>query len=215
MSAFMWFGFPVLGAAAVYSVKLLAGLLLKLPWVPFQGPLQLVDSIPEPWATIGAIVLGAVAGLVVAVLGKHESLALSVDPGQIVLARGDDSTSIPADRVDAAFLDGKQIVVLGRRQEELARESSDLRPAEIAEAFRGQGYRWLDADPHREDYRRWVPETPGLPTGANALLKAREQALRGKEKSADDARELRDELARLGVVVRDDKNRQYWRLAAD
>lgn len=215
LSAFIWFGFPVIGAAAVYLVKVLAGWLLTLPWVPFEGPLRLVDSIPEPWSTTGAIVLGLVGGLVLTVLAKHDSLALAVDPQEIVFTRGDESTTIPADQVASAFLDGKQIVVLGRRQQELARESSDLRSAEVAEAFRGQGYRWLDADPHRESFRRWVPETPGLPTGANALLKAREQALRGKEKSAGDARELRDELARVGVVVRDHKDRQYWRLSLD
>ncbi|MGA5020293.1 CysS/YqeB C-terminal domain-containing protein [Streptomyces griseoincarnatus] len=28
---------------------------------------------------------------------------------------------------------------------------------------------------------------------------------------ADDARELAEELRRLGVTVRDEKNRQYWR----
>ncbi|MEV0675483.1 hypothetical protein AB0I60_03065 [Actinosynnema sp. NPDC050436] len=214
LSAVMWFGFPVLGAAAVYAVKLLAGLLLTLPWVPFEGPLRLVDSVPEPWGTVGAIALGAVAGLVLAVIGKHESLSVSVDRHEVVLDRGEDTTAVPAERVDAVFLDGKQLVLLGHRQEELAREQSDLRPVELAEAFRGQGFRWLDADPHHDAFRRWVPGTPGLPIGADALLKARDRALRGKDKSMKDARELRAELARLGVVVRDRKERQYWRLVS-
>jgi hypothetical protein len=48
---------------------------------------------------------------------------------------------------------------------------------------------------------------PGLPAGANALFTAREKA------DSDDSRELRSELAKLGVLVRDDKGKQYWRLA--
>lgn len=70
---------------------------------------------------------------------------------------------------------------------------------------------WADADPHLAEFRRWVPGTPGLPEGANALFKAREKALK-KQGDAEDARELRKELARLGVVVRDEDRRQCWRL---
>jgi cysteinyl-tRNA synthetase len=51
-----------------------------------------------------------------------------------------------------------------------------------------------------------VPGVDGLPPGADALLTAR-------EKNSDDADELRAELARLGVVVRDEKGKQYWRPA--
>ncbi|WP_420911227.1 CysS/YqeB C-terminal domain-containing protein [Streptomyces nigrescens] len=53
---------------------------------------------------------------------------------------------------------------------------------------------------------------PGLPQGANALLKARAQLL-DKRSSSGDLRELREKLARMGVVVRDEKRRQYWRLS--
>jgi hypothetical protein len=30
----------------------------SLPWVPFQGPLELVVSVPDPQATIGSLALG-------------------------------------------------------------------------------------------------------------------------------------------------------------
>jgi hypothetical protein len=59
------------------------------------------------------------------------------------------------------------------------------------------------------EYRRWVPDTPDLPIGADALLKARQRALDSDQ--GGDVAELRDELARLGVVVRDEAKRQYWR----
>jgi hypothetical protein len=52
---------------------------------------------------------------------------------------------------------------------------------------------------------------PGLPEGANALLNARTRALAKKQK--DDEAELRREVGTLGVVVRDEGTRQYWRRA--
>nr|WP_258545163.1 hypothetical protein [Micromonospora provocatoris] len=68
------------------------------------------------------------------------------------------------------------------------------------------------AGPHRDAYRRWVEGLPGLPPGADALLRARQRALDGGHDG--EARELHGELARLGVVVRDEGKRQYWRLVA-
>jgi hypothetical protein len=58
-----------------------------------------------------------------------------------------------------------------------------------------------------------VPGTTALPAEANVLLQARREAL-GDKDAADDVRELRDELARLGVVVREEKTRQFWRLSS-
>lgn len=46
---------------------------------------------------------------------------------------------------------------------------------------------------------------------AHALLKARHKALQDEEK--DDIEEFRLELAQLGIVVRDEGTRQYWRKA--
>jgi len=87
-------------------------------------------------------------------------------------------------------------------------DSSCGRPG--AAAFRKHGYPWSDdGDPHRDQYRRWVPDMPDLPASANALLKARELALQKKDKT--DAEDLRKELARLGYVVREEGTRQYWR----
>ncbi|MFJ7078113.1 hypothetical protein [Streptomyces sp. NPDC098781] len=62
---------------------------------------------------------------------------------------------------------------------------------------------------------RRLPSTaaalPGLPEGADALMRAR-AAARERDGGADDSRELRGELLKLGVVVRDEGKRQYWRV---
>jgi cysteinyl-tRNA synthetase len=50
---------------------------------------------------------------------------------------------------------------------------------------------------------------PELSPSAHALLKAREKAL--QDKNEKDIAELRDELAKLGYIVRDEGKRQFWR----
>jgi hypothetical protein len=64
-----------------------------------------------------------------------------------------------------------------------------------------------DADPHAADFRLRVEGLPDLPPGADPLLRGRAEVLG----EPDEAAELRSELARIGLVVRDDEMRQYVR----
>jgi hypothetical protein len=76
-------------------------------------------------------------------------------------------------------------------------------------AFIAHGYSWrADGDPYAAEFRLWIEQTPGLPEGANALFTARAKAIAAR---SDDATALRAELLRLGIVVREEKHRQYWR----
>jgi hypothetical protein len=205
-----WIVFPILGAGLGWLLRLVAHWALGLKWVPFQGPLELIDSIPEPQITIGAIVLGALVGMVLAFLAKRESLSIIVSADRVELSREGNSREFGREQISAVFKDGGRLVLLGQRAEELASDQTDLGAKRLEGAFRENGYPWTDGDPHAEEFRRWVPDTPDLPTGANALFTARSKALEGGE--SDDVKELRAELAKLGVVVKDDKKRQYWRL---
>lgn len=203
-----WVGLPGGCAVVVWLLKLAAGWLVTLRWVPFKGPLELIDSIPEPAATLGALGIGLIIGVVLALMAHSESLTVTVADDQVVLTDGDNRTStFPREQVSAVFRDKSRLVLLGPDTAELARQPHDLDVARLADAFRAHGYPWTDADPHAERYSRWVPDMPGLPVGANALFTARDKA------DSDDSRELRTELAKLGVLVRDDKGKQYWRLA--
>ncbi|MCX4386441.1 hypothetical protein OG777_05800 [Micromonospora peucetia] len=208
--AVLWGGFPVLGAGVGWLLAEGAGWIAELPWAPAQGLFELVDGLPEAQASIGGVAVGMLGGLVIAAIGTAERLTVTVDTERARLRRSGSTREVRRRQVRAVFHDGKHLVLLGTDDDEVAREKSDLSAERLAAAFRGQGWPWTDTDPHRDAYRRWVPDLPGLPTGADALLRARQRAL---EKDKDgEARELRDELARTGVVVRDDRKRQYWRL---
>lgn len=57
------------------------------------------------------------------------------------------------------------------------------------------------------------PDTHDLRRVRTRWFKARQHAL--DKNNAHDIRELRGELAKIEVVVRDEKKRQYWRLTGN
>ncbi|MEQ4303908.1 hypothetical protein ABNF97_21425 [Plantactinospora sp. B6F1] len=208
--ALVWISFPLLGAALLWLVQASAGWVVSLRWAPWRGLFKLVDAVDEPWATGGALLLGALGGLLIAAIAADERLSVTVARDGVTLERGDATRRVDRAEITGVFRDGKRLVLLGPVAEELAREPSDLPADRLRAVFEAYGYRWYaDGDPYRADFRRWADGDPELPVGANALLKARQRALDKGDKA--DVAELRTELPRLGVVVRDEGKRQYWR----
>lgn len=204
-----WLGLPAAGAALLVGVDRLADVVVRIPWAPLRGPFRFVQQWAEPQATIGALVLGGIAGLVLAWLADAESLTVRFRHDQVELTRPGVRRSVPRRDVAVAFRDRDRLILLGPTGRELAREPAHLPPARLAPAFRAHGIAWADRDPYADAYRRWVPGLPEVPAGAEAVFAARQAAL--KSGDTRDADELRAELARLGFVVRDDHKRQYWR----
>ncbi|MFD0905983.1 YqeB family protein [Actinomadura sediminis] len=210
---------PAWRTACVYAVCTAAGAVLgllagpladwlvTLPWAPMQGPAELAASVPAPWL----LAAGTLAGLAVGFVAHFEQLSVRLADDRVVLARKGREHAYARADIASAFRDGKDLVLLGHDGGELFRQECGLDFGRVADAFTRHGYVWADADPHENEFRRWVPGLPGLPEGANAVLRAREAPLKEKGSDAEDVRELRDELARLGVVVRDEKRRQYVR----
>jgi hypothetical protein len=202
----VWTAVPAAGTGLGWVVHQLPGWLLELPITPLGGPLRLLDRLPEPGAMIGALVLGTIAGLVLAGLIDQESLTVRISGTEVTLTRPGARRTVPRGEVAVAYRDGDQLVLLGRTGRELAREPSHLSAARLAPAF---GTAWSAQDPYADAYRRWVPDLPDIPAEAAAVFAARQQAL--DKGDGDDAKELREELARLGFVVRDEKKRQHFR----
>ncbi|BCJ35055.1 hypothetical protein Athai_25580 [Actinocatenispora thailandica] len=204
-------GLPVLAAAVAEAVNLLAPAVAGLPWAPLQGPFRLVARLPEPYTTIGAVLLGVLVGLLLALVAAAEEVAVRVSDAAVTITRDKAVRTVRRAEIGAVFVADGDLVLLGAGTEELARQSVDLDAGKLGAAFVRHGYPWHpDGDPHSEQYRRWVPGLPELPAAADALLTARAGVV-GKD--ADDAAELRTELAALGVVVSDRDGRQHYRLS--
>ncbi|MFI0979480.1 hypothetical protein ACH4SP_21080 [Streptomyces sp. NPDC021093] len=204
--------FAVVGAGLGWLVKLAAKWLVSLPWAPMQGPAKLVTSLPEPGLTIGIASLGALIGLGLVLYGRFEDLSVTVAGDSVTLTRKGESWQVPGSGIALVFLDDKQFVLLGHDGGELAREKCDVDTKRVAAAVQGHGYAWAEKDPHKDEFRRWVSGMAGISEGANALLKARSVVLE-KGSDLEQLRELRAELGKLGVVVRDDKKKQYFRMS--
>jgi hypothetical protein len=202
-------GFAAAGGVLGWFLPWIVRWALGLPWVPFAGPLRLIDSIPDPWLQLGAAGLGLVAGGWIGIAAIVESLAVTITDQQVELTIDGRTRTFGRAQIGSVFLDGKDLVLLDPATRELSREKPESSARAVEAGFRAHGYPWTGTDPHLAAYRLWAPDLPGLPDGVNALLSARTRALAKKQK--DDAAELLREVGRLGIVVRDEGTRQYWR----
>ncbi|MFG2082797.1 hypothetical protein ACGFI5_20745 [Micromonospora tulbaghiae] len=207
-----WAGFPLFGAGLAAGLTALSGWIAGLAWFPFQGLFELLARWPDELSYPIGTGVGVLGGLLLAVVAGRERLTVTVGHRSVRLHRDGRGRDLARADVAGVFVDGKALVLLDTAGGELAREKSDLDAERLRAAFTRQGWPWTGQDPHRNAYRRWVEGLPDLPPGADALLRARQRALDGGHDS--ETRELHGELARLGVVVRDEGKRQYWRLVA-
>ncbi|QSB06601.1 YqeB family protein [Natronoglycomyces albus] len=206
-------GFPVIGAGLGVALVSIVGWILTLPWFPLQGMLGTFHELALPLRySIGAA-LGLIMGIVFVLYALNDFLRVSVGNHEVSIASGfDDPITLPKADIEAVFYDQKHLVFLGEGGRELARPFCDLNREEVADAFLKYRFPWQDGDPYAEEYRRWVPGLEELPSGADALFTAREAAL--KESDDDEIAQLRTELLKVGLVVRDDGQKQFWRIIA-
>ncbi len=201
----VWLGLPAVGAGLILLIARFTG------WVPLQGPFVVVRALPAAVTLYGALGVGAILGLILAALADRESLTVRITSDEVVLTRPGTTRRVPRGEVALAFGERDRLVLVGRTGRELAREPCHLSGPKLRAAFAERGIAWSDRDPYASAYRRWVPDLPDVSATANALLAARQKALDGGDE--DDLRDLREELGRLGYVVRDQGKKQYWRQA--
>jgi hypothetical protein len=209
----VWLLLPAAGAALGWLVLPAAGWLGEREWMPLPGAVDAAARLPLGWGRPVAAAIGLLGGVLLAAEAVSDSLRVVVRPDRATLRRKDTGTGVARPAVAAVFVDGGWLVALDAAGREVVRVKSDQSRTRLAAAFTEQGWPWRDGDPYASAYRRWVPGLPDLPPGADALLAARERALRRDD--GGDAEALRAELSRLGVVVRDQDKRQHWRRTAD
>lgn len=209
---FLWTAFPLVGALAGWLLSELPGWVDGKP-VPFGFVFRTLDDLSGPVLTIALIALGAVGGAVLSLSAYDEVVRLDISDSTIEVKVTDTAKSYRRDQIDAVFVEGKTMVMQARDTSELVRQKTEHSSDRLKAAFESHGYPWREGDPHEAELARWVDGVPGLSEHANAILRARQVAIDADKKS--DITELHAEAARLGVVVRDVKKRQYWRSVND
>lgn len=175
------------------------------------GPLRLAGILPPPWAVLVLTVVGFAAGCLLAHQARAGTLRLSVDGEGVTLAQSGDERYIERPKVAEVYLDGKELVLLDRSGRQLARnKATDLPVGAVEHAFTAFGYPWAGfADPHEDEYKRWIDGHPELDPKTHDLLRARSRALADTRPGT--AADLADDLQAAGIVVRDRADAQEWR----
>lgn len=207
----MFGGLPLLGLLLALGVPPLARWALDLDTaLPVKPLFWGLGSIDKPWKIMVSAAIGILVGLGAALAAYRGATKVTLTDSEIRVDAGDVSRTIAGTDVAAVFPDGKNLVVLDSESRQLAREPMEASREDMARAFRAHGYRWHDRDPYADLYNPWNSGATDLPTEVNAVLAAREAALRRKS-GVKERRDLRDAAQKLGYVVREDGTRQFWR----
>lgn len=201
---------PILGGLFGWFLPIIADWALKIPFIPFEGVLEWIAALESQWVSVIAAILGMVAGIFFVFYAFSESLKITITDEEVKLNVKEKVNNIHKKEISAIYMEGKDLVVLSAEGNELFRGQAESKKVLVSEALRQHRYPWKDKDPFENQYQRWVADHPDFPPQTNALLSARERALKNEE--IEEAKVLREDLADHGVVIRDEDKRQYVRI---
>jgi hypothetical protein len=230
-------GLPLATTLIGLGVPPLARWLQDLPGgLPFGVVFAVLGSADRPWEVLVNAGIWLAVGLSLAWTAATDEARLIVTDQHLQIRGGGVDLTVDRAGTHAVFLDRADLVVLDRRSCPLARVRPQGSPEAVEQALRAHGYPWRAEDPYAGRFRRWPPtgrpqpdvppvdvppvdvppaDVPpvDLPAAAGPLLRLRQARLDRHDEGQ--ARELRDALHDVGVVVRDEGGHQYWRLLAD
>ena len=201
----------ILGGLIGWFVPIIANWILKLPVVPMEKLILLITFFNSLWVSSIATVIGTIAGLLLGFIILNESLEVTISYNNLHLKCGEKINLMDTTDTLAIYIENKHLIILGQKSNELYREVIEVKKDTVREAFNKHQYPWYETDPFSSEYERWALGHTDFPEKINVLLYARDRAL--KEKKKADAKYLREDLAQLGAVIRDERNGQYVRLA--
>ncbi|WP_077324878.1 YqeB family protein [Virgibacillus siamensis] len=201
----------IAGTVIGYFLPVIVGWLINIPIIPFQDLIKYILSLDGIWLRIICTALGFCAGLFGALLIINDTLHITVNDREINIKQGGTNQSFQQNTIQYIYPDNKQLVIVGNNGYELLRSETDEKQKDLRTAFNDHGYPWSDDDPYADSFQRWVEGNPDLSPAVNALMRARDKALQKDDK--DEINDLRNELVKLGIIVRDEKKKQYWRKA--
>lgn len=138
--------FAALGAGAGALLPYVAGWAADLPWVPFQGPLELLASFDQAWLTWGRPLLGLVLGLAFAGWTIADSPVLEIEAARVrVRQRGEVQRILERDKIDAVHRKGGTVVIENAQGRVLFSGDVEGDRDAVRAAFVDHGYPWEGA----------------------------------------------------------------------
>ncbi len=121
----------------------LANLAADAPWVPFEGPIELLASFDEPWLVWGRPVIGLILGLGFAgwVVVSSPVLHLSNDDIRVE-CRGQIERVIQRETVAAIHRRGSKVIIETANGRELFNDEIEGDKVAIRDAFVRHAYPW-------------------------------------------------------------------------
>lgn len=217
----MYVVFSAGGMIAGYFFTRIINWLMELEWftkwvadpIKFEFIMKLIEKIQGftgDWSNIILSVFGFLCGLFLVHWMIEKSILMTITDTAVNVKKGSLNIEIPRKDIQHVFLDNGEIVILDFSGHELFREPHDSSKGKVERAFKNHHYPWKnEGDPYKDHYFLWSEDSPDLSIPESALLKARETAI-----EHDDEKEMKDlkrELAKLNIVVRDEDGFQYWR----
>ncbi|MGE7624331.1 YqeB family protein [Viridibacillus sp. NPDC096237] len=207
---FLWLILPLIGLVIGYFLPPISEWASKLEWIPFQGPFKLVASLNAGWVIFATMAFGLVASIILTLLIYDEILNIYISEDTLAFKIGKIDMSYDKDNISYIYVDHKDLVVIGHEGHELFRYKKELSTKILKEELGERGYLFKDGNPYKEQFKKWVPGLTDLPLEANALLKARDVAL--KNDDSEEALQIVFELWKLHVSVKEIESKQYYRV---
>ena len=113
---------------------------LSLPWLPFKGPLAILDQLEGNFGGWLLIVLGAVAGLVLGFLAVADTTKIEITARDITFVKGDKKQRFARSQIGTVVIDGSHLVLRDRADADLIRQKIDGSMAEVTEALRSHDW---------------------------------------------------------------------------
>lgn len=201
---------PIILSAIFYF---LPSLLLLARMIPFLSDSQAIDFITGlegNWLQWVLAIIGLVIGGFLSIYIYTEILKMEINRDFVVIDIFDKKTEILKSDIESVFKEGKKLVIIDKEGFELLREDTDYSAERLKNTFKKFHYPWVSQDPHAEAFFEWSVNHRDVGQRANDILYDRLQAKRDDEDKK--VKELRQDLMEMGVVVKDEGNRQYIRL---
>lgn len=201
----------LLGLGSAFIVGPVVGWLLDVLG-DAPGTLQAAARLPTAWAIPIMMILGLFIAHRIVAEWKRENGTTTITFDGITTIRFEQRLYVPRERVAEVFVDKDELIAVDRHTKELLRvKADDVLWKALGEAFQRHGYEWLGkGDPREDGFDVWVDGSDQVPKEMHDLLRARARAIYDEKYGT--VEDLHDQLQDAGVVVRDRKDEQEFRL---